>query len=107
MSRHSFRIRLLAFFLLLIFAQKAGIGMCLHNIFHGNTAKAEKHNGNKALSFDCSCKEDLSMPFLESSTPEYTTPLLHNITYSILPLTAVSDNSPLGLFLRGPPAWLA
>ncbi len=50
MSRHSFRIRLLAFFLLLIFAQKAGIGMCLHNIFHGNTAKAEKHNGNKALS---------------------------------------------------------
>lgn len=107
MRRQPFRLRLLAFALLLIFSQKAGVGLCLHNIFHGNVSKSEKHKENKTLSFECSCKDDLSLPFLESSLPEIATLLIHKAPPFSLQHSWVTAKSQLAFFLRGPPARLA
>lgn len=108
MRSHPLRMRLLAFCLLLIFSQKAGVGLVLHNLFHGNSGKtaAEKQTESRSIGFDCSCKDDLSMPFLETDSPDFSIYASCvskgcNANYDALVLPI-----PDSFFGRGPPAHL-
>lgn len=106
-----FILRCTAFFLLLVFSQKAGAGFFLHNLFHSNieTNKntSQGHEENKGTNYSCTCVDDLLMPFIEAEAPVYSLSLL---SFSI-PLTFFKENiffySLVRSLLRGPPAAIA
>lgn len=108
MRSHPFRLRLLAFCLLLIFSQKAGVGLVLHNLFHGNNGKtaAEKHPESRSISFDCSCKDDLSLPFEEAGFSDFSFYPPSFASRCVSNQAAFALHTPHAFFGRGPPAFL-
>lgn len=70
MQARSFIIRCIAFFLLLIFSQKSGASLLLHNVLHSNqAAKDIPGKDTKEISLACSCIDDFLMPFAEPAEP--------------------------------------
>jgi hypothetical protein len=71
MRVRSFILRSIAFFLLLVFSQKSGAGLLLHNALHTNQASDSpaKQADNKDISFACSCIDDFLTPFAEVNEP--------------------------------------
>jgi hypothetical protein len=69
MQARSFIIRCTAFFLLLIFSQKSGAGLLLHNALHSNQAAKDIPGNTKEISLACSCIDDFLMPFAEPAEP--------------------------------------
>lgn len=100
-------MRLAAFFLILVFSQKAGTVLFLHNWLHASNAKTELPDENKPdneVNYSCSCIDDFLTPFEEVAEPVYSPA----ITIVAPPVTfyikeAPSHNPELS-FLRGPPA---
>lgn len=109
MRDHPIRYRVAAFLLLLIFSLKIGVGLCLHNIFHGASAKSLSGEQKEIRSpgFDCSCKDDLSLPFVHQGFPEIAAPNEACLLQATLLCTAFHSQIPLSFFLRGPPAGMA
>ncbi|MDZ4808110.1 MAG: hypothetical protein SGI96_07540 [Bacteroidota bacterium] len=111
MRNRPFILRCTAFFLLLVFSQKAGAGFFLHNLFHSNIAanknSSQQHEENKGASYSCTCIDNLLMPFTEAEVPAYSLPLVSFTT----PLTFFKEdilfNSSVLSFLRGPPPAIA
>ena len=111
MRSRPFILRFAAFLLILVFSQKAGAGLFLHNLLH-NTASNNKipeqeNKKNKGLSYNCTCIDDFLMPFAEAEDPVYAQPVLT----IVVPFTFFEDNipfhTPVFSSLRGPPAnWL-
>jgi hypothetical protein len=53
---------------LLVFSQKIGGGLYLHNWLHTNTCKqSTQTTGVSVSSYNCSCIDDFSMPFAEDA----------------------------------------
>ncbi|MFI5188215.1 MAG: hypothetical protein ACHQF0_15905 [Chitinophagales bacterium] len=98
-----------AIILLLVFAQKSGVELYLHNWLHAGNYKQSLPNAPRknVVSYSCNCIDDFSMPFAES-TPEIgsSTAIPHQIFYS---LYIRSDSFSFLLFnsLRAPPAIIA
>jgi len=100
-----------AFFLLLIFLQKNGGGLLVHNTWHsGNEKKESPVNENKksnSANYRCSCLDEFLTPFTETELTIFLNPVTdraaHIITYKKDIPSCTSVYSPL----RGPPANLA
>jgi hypothetical protein len=111
MRNRPFILRCAAFLLILVFSQKAGAGLFLHNILHNNAAnnKAPGHGNEKSteLSYNCTCIADFLIPFAEAEEPVFSQPILS----LAIPVTFFEDNipfrTPVFSSLRGPPTnWL-
>lgn len=107
MRGRPFILRCAAFLLILVFSQKAGAGLFLHNLFHStasNTKTPEQENKkDRDFSYSCTCIDDFLMPFAEADEVVYDQPVLAHTT----PSTFFEDNIPFhtSIFscLRGPP----
>lgn len=69
MRRFSLLKKLTSFFLLLVFLQKTGGGLIIHNELHGKITHCEiprTLNGSTITSANCSCIDDFMMPFAEA-----------------------------------------
>jgi hypothetical protein len=111
MKRRPFILRCAAFLLILVFSQKAGTGLFLHNLLHSpaadNKIPEQGNEKSKDFSYNCICIDDFLMPFAETEVPVYAQPVL---AISV-PFTFFENNIPFHttIFssLRGPPAnWL-
>jgi hypothetical protein len=102
-------LKFAAIFMLLVFLQKTGAGLFVHNLFHQQgTAPTEKQNEQSTeLSYACSCMDDFLLPFEPASAIAYAAPFIQYQSFTTtfaaqLIITAVPYSS-----LRGPPALLA
>lgn len=103
--------RCIAFFLLLVFIQKAGAGLFVHNIIHqtGSTKNSglPSNEKNKEAGYSCSCIDDFMMPFAEADPISIPAPAISTLTYFIAPADAAVFSATVHSFLRGPPVHLA
>ena len=61
-------LKSLAVILLLVFCQKVGGGLYLHNWLHANACKQISHTGGEVVTgYNCSCIDDFSMPFADNA----------------------------------------
>jgi hypothetical protein len=109
MKFRSFILKFTAIFLLLVFLQKTGAALFVHNLFHQQVAATtEKQRSQSAeLSYACSCIDDFHLPFEPASVFVYAAPFIEHHSFSVtfteqVFVTAFSYSS-----LRGPPALLA
>ena len=108
MRNRPFILRCAAFFLILVFSQKAGAGLFLHNFFHSSIAKNEsakqQHKQEKGFSYACTCVDDFLLPYTAADEPVYSL----NVLAFATPLTFFEEPIPFYssvlYFLRGPPA---
>lgn len=108
MRSRPFILRFAAFLLILVFSQKAGTGLFLHNLLHStaenNKAPQQENEKGKELSYTCNCIDDFLIPFAEAEAPVYSQPVLAHA----IPFTFFEDHIPFHttIFssLRGPPA---
>jgi hypothetical protein len=108
MRSRPFILRCAAFLLILVFSQKAGAGLFVHNLLHsGNTAKefpVKQHDNSKELSYSCTCIDDFLLPFNGNEEQVYFPP----VSNPKVPDTIFEDRIPFHasilFFLRGPPA---
>jgi len=99
--------RSIAFLMMLIFSQKVGVGMFLHELLHApRIADHSSHHEerDKEIRFNCSCVDDLQMPFVGEEVPviAQAASLYHPIEFYYK--EAVPFHSPIFSSLRGPPA---
>lgn len=106
MRGRSFILRCLTFLLLLVFSQKIGVGLFLHNLLHKETAvgKFSNNSTNKEVSFACNCIDDFLMPLEEAEEPVVFPAIIVHQAHEPFFETIITDNSPLHFSLRGPPA---
>lgn len=111
MKARLFILRCAAFLLILVFSQKAGTGLFLHNLLH--TQKIidqhpdKEDQKNKDLSYACGCIDDFFMPFDETQIKICTDPVLPVANPVIYFRESILFQTPLYSSLRGPPAdWL-
>jgi hypothetical protein len=67
MRSNRLRVKSLAIVLLLVFCQKVGGGLYLHNWLHANNCRETQSTGTSVTGYNCSCIDDFSMPFAENS----------------------------------------
>jgi hypothetical protein len=104
MKGRSFLLRCAAFFLMLIFFQKAGAGLFYHNLFHSSSANEFPSNSDKNIGYSCICIDDYLLPFEGTEQVSVSVPIVNfTITIAIfkdrLPFCDIVYSS-----LRGPPA---
>jgi len=107
MKRNQFIIKSFAIILLLVFTQKVGVGLYLHNWLHTNNCQQSSPIGSNVTGYACSCVDDFSMPFAEPIAEIVSSvPVLHQsfISSYIQPVLTFSRifNS-----LRAPPTFLS
>jgi hypothetical protein len=101
-------LRYIAFFLLLVFSQKAGAGLFVHNLMHktssNKTSPEQDNQKDKEIGYSCSCIDDFMMPFMEADEQVFTAPLVsvHSF-FSSYHENIIFCDTILSL-LRGPPA---
>lgn len=91
---------------MLVFVQKTGAGLFLHNLLHTESAAKSSPQDNKGreFSYACSCIDDFLMPMTAAEEPDYffavPAPVSRIIAYCApVPFVSVTHTS-----LRGPPA---
>jgi hypothetical protein len=104
MKRKQHIVKSFAIILLLVFSQKIGIGLYLHNWLHvSNYKQSSQSHGTNVAGYGCTCVDDFSMPFTENLEPVGQTiyPIEVEFVSShkfLIPLSATLFYS-----LRGPP----
>lgn len=110
MKVYSFFLRCSAALLMLVFLQKAGTGLVLHNLFHGNIAKThaagQEHQGNSP-GYACNCIDDLLMPFVEVMHPVFSQLEINHSIPIVFFEVIFPIHTTLFTFLRGPPSSIA
>lgn len=104
MKARAFLLRCAAFFLMLIFFQKAGAGLFYHNFFHSDPATELPASPDKTIGYSCACIDDYLMPFEGAEQTHLSAPVVrfiliterfdHNLSFPTLVFSP----------LRGPPA---
>jgi len=67
MRSNRLTIKIFAIILLLVFSQKVGGGLYLHNWLHANNCKETQSSSTNVTGYNCSCIDDFSMPFAENA----------------------------------------
>ena len=106
MKARSFILRFSAFFLILIFSQKAGAGLFYHDLFHKISSAELPAGHEKEISYNCTCIDDFLMPFAETVTASNAAHVSKyiitiEIYKSLLPFQPSIHSS-----LRGPPEYI-
>ena len=100
-------LRFIAILLILVFSQKSGTGLFLHNLLHTQNILAEhpvkEDQKNKDLSYACSCIDDFFMPFNEVAETVCPQPVLYRDTPLQFFEESVPFHTPIFSSLRGPP----
>ncbi|HMK24464.1 MAG TPA: hypothetical protein VK483_00440 [Chitinophagaceae bacterium] len=107
MRARPFILRCTAILFILVFSQKSGAGLFLHNLLHtGNTTSQvpEQHNNSKELSYSCTCLDDFLMPFDGSEETVYSPPVTNSIVLDIFFETRIPFITSILSSPRGPPA---
>jgi hypothetical protein len=107
MKSRPFILRCIAFFLILVFSQKAGAGLFLHNLLHRTTTDSKRpiqgNEKNNEFSYNCNCIDNFLIPFAEADEPICPEPVFILITR----VAFFEDKIPFHTFifssLRGPP----
>jgi hypothetical protein len=101
-------LRSIAFLLILIFSQKSGAGLFLHNFLHAkNIIAAHPENEDqksKDMSYACTCIDDFLMPFEETEETVCTEAVLPVTTPLVFFEESIPFHTPIFSSLRGPPA---
>ena len=108
MRKRSLILRCAAFLLILVFSQKAGAGLFLHNLLHKTSTNTktpgQENEKSNELSFNCNCIDDFLIPFAEAEVAVCPEPVLTHV----IPFIFFEDHIPFHttIFspLRGPPA---
>ena len=110
MRKHSLILRFAAFLLILVFSQKAGAGLLLHNLLHKTTTDSKipgQENGkSNELSFNCNCIDDFLIPFAEAEEPVCSELVLSHVVPFIFFDDYIPFHTTVFSPLRGPPARL-
>jgi len=107
MRARPFILRCIAFFMLLIFAQKSWAGLFLHNELHSNTENkypGKQEGQGSGLSFNCTCVDDFLMPLDKTAIPVYFQPPLIPTVRAISFKDELLYTLLLFSSLRGPPS---
>jgi hypothetical protein len=64
--------------LILVFSQKMGMGLYLHNWLHSSTqhTTSSKPISGQEIQFACGCINDFNLPFTETTVPELQAPVI-------------------------------
>jgi hypothetical protein len=88
----------------LIFCQKVAGGLYLHNWLHANACKQMSHTpGEVVTGYNCSCIDDFSMPFAETSEAIVQTISSTEVEFVSLYKSLIPFSTSLFHLLRGPP----
>ena len=96
--------RIIAFLLLLVFLQKMGPRLYLHNCYHIKTNQSSIPSDNKTFNTSCDCIEDFCTAFIESSTVIHIVVPVQYIEYPFIVNTPVCTIAKTYSSLRGPPS---
>ena len=111
MLAHPSISRCIAFFLMLVFAQKSLAGLFVHDRLHiTNTAKESpvKQEGQDAgLKYNCTCVDDFLMPVDVTTAPVYFQPALIAKTKEVVFKTELLYSIVIFSLLRGPPTCIS
>lgn len=106
MKIRSFILRFAAFFLILIFSQKAGAGLFYHDLFHKISSTELPPEHDKEISYSCTCIDDFLMPFAEAVTASNAAPVSKYITVAEVYKEFLPFQTSVHSSLRGPPAYI-
>ena len=102
--------RIVALLLIVVFSQKSGAGLFLHNLLHTSAGAAAAAKPGDVMThqvtYACSCIDDLMMPF-EEAAPALQSEI--HVVYAPVATTLIEEVSLFsvtGTFLRGPPAYM-
>jgi len=106
MKTGSFTHKIFAIVLLLVFAQKMGGGLYLHNWLHVKNCEQSipKTAGKNITSYSCNCIDDFSMPFTENDEKIVGVISALNIEYSSSFKSLIPLSSSFFFSLRAPPS---
>lgn len=97
--------KLTALLLILVFSQKMGVGLYLHNWLHTpqQHTTSSKPVSSQEIQFACGCINDFTLPFTETTVPTLQVPvmtvsILHNAPAFTIPAVYKYFHS-----LRAPP----
>jgi len=97
--------KIIAVFLLLVFSQKAGLRLWMHNWFHeGKTTLSCSAPASQKLQLQCDCFDDAMMPLLESPFFAVPVPIQKCTALTIVYHTSIPDAENIFYSLKGPPA---
>jgi hypothetical protein len=97
--------RILAILLLLVFSQKLGLRLWIHNTFHEvSTNHSPGFPDSDKIQFKCDCIEDAMMPLVESSIITVPVPIEKSLDLFETFYLQFSSAQKLFCSLKGPPA---
>ncbi|WP_207512992.1 hypothetical protein [Longitalea luteola] len=98
--------KLTTLLLILVFSQKMGMSLYLHNWLHapGKHATPSKPISSQELQFACGCINDFNLPFTETSVPAIQPPVFVVNTPQAEPVFSILTVSKYFHSLRAPPA---
>ena len=107
MRSNRFIIKIFAVLLLVLFSQKVGAGIYLHNWLHAKSCKKASQNNSNTVSYNCNCIDDFSMPFAE--------PVIETVSFVTVPhpdfvssyIASMPDVFHVFHSLRAPPPYIA
>lgn len=98
-----------SFLLLLVFSQKVGGGLFLHNLLHNQDTvipyqPVKQDSNSKEISFACNCIDDFLMPFTEAEEIVLPQPVTEHFTPRAHFIAGTSFRPVIAANLRGPPS---
>ena len=95
--------------MLIVFSQKAGAGLFLHNLLHTASTSpdrtAQGDEEQQGFNYNCSCADDFMMPFTSSDEIIFAVPLTVTPTPVNFFTEAVLFSTAIFSSLRGPPVF--
>jgi hypothetical protein len=78
MTGNRFITKLTTLVLILVFSQKMGMGLYLHNWLHAakQHSTSSKPISSQEIQFACGCINDFNLPFTETTIPEIQVPVI-------------------------------
>lgn len=104
LRKNAFILRCAAILLILVFSQKSGAGLFVHNLFHSSNEKNEEKGTD--INYACFCIDDFLMPFAEAGEFKDPGPSISLIIpYSIFEFH-IPFHKTIYTSFRGPPSEL-
>ena len=96
--------KMVAAILLLVFTQKAGLRLWMHNWLHeSRIAHSQSAQGADNLTLRCDCFDDAMMPLLESPVFVVPVPTRVYATFTVDPHATILSADKIYYSLKGPP----
>jgi hypothetical protein len=109
MARNQTITKITAVFLILVFSQKMGMSLYLHNWLHTakQDAAASQPLSGQEVKFACGCINDFTLPLAETAVPEISVPVITISKPLSAPLLSFPTVYKYFRSLRAPPVCIA